>query len=233
MDGELDQKSTCPLIHGRRSFGELAGTGVDWLRLVVSLKGFWVLLPVLFGVAVVCVGQASGSETQYWKGWNENAAIVIMGATVAVFLVRVVLFRTKCDLVLLMVAVAFLCREIHFEGTTKGVYVAVGIAGAFAWVWRDDILDTLEGRMTFKRVLAGMIWSYFVSIVIQRRFFKHMPFGMSFHEFEQSTHVALEEVTENVAHTMFLLAGLTAFLRSSAPKVGLAEKVENGSVARQ
>jgi len=192
----------------RRTLAELVKEGLFWAKSLFSIKGLWALLPVLAGVAVVCAGQLSGSETQYWKGGNEIAAVFIMGATTAFFLLRSILFRKRYDCLLLALAVAFLCREIHFQGTSKGVYVAVGIIGAWAWIWRDSILDAMEGKTTLKTVIAGMIWSYFISIIIQRRVFKHVPLGAEFHRFEQSVHVALEEVTENVAHSMFLLVAL-------------------------
>jgi len=212
MDAERVPKIFRPFLIGRRTFREILQEALEWIKLLATPRGVLVALPVLVGVGVVCVAQLKGVETKYWKGPNEVAAIYIMSAATAVFLLRSILFRQRFDVLLLALAAAFLCREIHFAGTSKGVYVAVAIIGLWGWAWRDSIIDAMEGRRTMKTVLVGMVWSYFVSLVVQRRLGKHLPFGEDFHNFEHSVHVALEEVTENISHTIFLLAGLAGFL---------------------
>lgn len=208
MDGKNNGTDEKQPVAKRREFPTLLREGLAFFKHLFSLKGLWALFPVLIAVAVVCAGQLAGNETKYWKGSNETAAIFIMSATVAIFLLRTILFRQPYDYLLLALSIAFLCREIHFQGTSKGVYVAVAIIGVWAWIWRDSILDAMEGKITLKTAVAGMIWSYFISIIIQRRVFKHIPLGDGFHNFEHSVHVALEEVTENASHLMFFAVGL-------------------------
>ncbi len=180
-----------------------------WLKAIFSLTGFWAFLFVLLGVAIVYYAQSNGDNTQTWKGLCEVIALWLMGATTALFLLRVILFRMKMDIVLLALAVSFLCREIHFTGTHRGIYYAIAIIGVWTWLWRDKLLEEVNGKKQLKVAMFCMCWSYFIAILIQKRVFREKRLPLLPHE--DLLHVPLEEVTENFSHTAFFLLGLISF----------------------
>jgi hypothetical protein len=84
---------------------------------------------------------------------------------------------------------------------------------------KDRILANIENAELFQIALTGMIFTYFVAILIQRRVFN--PGRIPILPNEQLMHVALEEVMENVAHAYFLFCGIIAFF--SISKNGLKQ----------
>jgi hypothetical protein len=191
---------------------DLKKEALVWLKSVFSLTGFWSLIPVLMGVGLVYYGHSQGSDTKTWKGTCEVIALWLMGATTFLFLIRTILFRTSLDIVLLALSASFLCREIHFVGTHQGIYVAIAVIGVWTWLWRDKLLEEVDGKKQLKVTMFCMCWSYFVAIVIQRRVFKEKRLPLLPNE--ELLHVPLEEVTENFSHAAFLLVGLVSFFFS-------------------
>ena len=187
----------------------------EWLKVLFSLKGIWSFFPVLIAVGLVYIGHYHGiTEAQWesvWKNRLELTAIPVLSLTVLLLLISTIRAKKRIDIVFLGVAIAFLCREIHFAGTSTGVYIAVGIVAVLAFLWRDDIIDELKSQNFHKALIFSLIWSYFVSIVIQRRAFSAKHLGIL--PDEQSVHIGLEEMTEDMAHLVFLfLAAYSLYL---------------------
>ena len=190
-----------------KSRHNLLTEGKEWLKVLFSLKGIWAFFPVLIAVGLVYIGHYHGvTEAQWesvWKNRLELTAVPVLSLTVALLIIAVLRAKKRIDIVFLGVSIAFLCREIHFAGTSTGVYIAVGIVAGLAFFWRDTILDELQNENFHKATIFALIWSYFVSLVIQRRAFsaKHLDILPD----EQSVHIGLEEMTEDMAHIIFLL----------------------------
>lgn len=180
----------------------------DWLRTVVT-SGAWAFFPVIAAIVIGYVFDASGIAPREMKKINEPIAIVLMGLTVLVFIIRVRCYALRTDIPLLFLSIGFLCREIHFTGTDVGVVVVALTAGLYAWWWRDDILDELAGKNQLKAAIFCMCWSYLITLLIQRRVFKSSRIALL--PYEAHIHINLEEITENIAHLAFLLVGLIAF----------------------
>jgi len=197
------------LYKGRRSLSLEINA---WAKAVFSFTGILSFFPILIAVILVYIGHFNGvteaSWGSVWKNRFENAAVVILAFALLLFLIAVIKSSKRIDIVLLVVCTAFLCREIHFAGTSKGVYVVVGIALILAWLWRDRIFDELDGRNLHKIAIFCLVWSYFVAIVIQRRAFSAKHFAIL--PDEQSVHVGLEELTEDFSHIVFLLLGVVS-----------------------
>ena len=138
------------------------------------------------------------------KSNNEVFAIVIMGATSLISLYTLSRNKTKLARVLSIVAVAFLCREIHFKGTTTGVYVVVFPVILYCFWKFNEIIEELRLYPKLWTILPATGVSYFFSILVQRRAFKHL-LPESYRYLEQRIHISLEEVSENVAHLCFLI----------------------------
>jgi len=206
------------LIFGRRNIlHELR----DWMK-VVFTSGIWSFFPVIIGIGVAYWIDANGIGEGAVKGTSEVIAIWLMALVVAVFLLRVIIYKMRTDIVMLILGVGFLCREIHFAGTDKGVYVVAVIAGLLAWVWRDNILDELDGKNQVKAAMFCMFWSYLVTLLIQRRVFREHRIGIL--PDENIMHISLEEITENFAHLAFLAVGLIFFLYPKIIKKSAAEE---------
>ena len=217
MKKEKIPKIIQPFMFGKRNIlTEL----IVWLKAVFSLTGFWAFIPVLIGIGVVyykiypLIPDYSEADFKVmvlnpWKDTCEGIALWLMGVTSALFLLRTVLFRTKLDMVLLALSASFLCREIHFTGTHKGIYIALAIIGVWTWLWRDRLLEEVDGKKQLKVAVFCMCWSYLVAILIQKRVFKETRIPLLPNENE--LHDSLEEVTENFSHAAFFLVGLVSF----------------------
>ncbi len=180
----------------------------DWLRLVFSYRGIWCFTPAVFTIFFVYWAEVY-FKPLILKTPNEVLAIFLMSIVVALFLTRSFRYRLEIDYILLIWGLNFLCREIHFAGTGKAVYIVT----VFLVVWviyrKDYILANIENAKLFQLALTGTIFTYFIAILIQRRVFT--PERIPLLPNEQLMHVALEEVMENVAHAYFIFCGVSAF----------------------
>lgn len=180
------------------------------------------LLPVaLVIVAERCGWTALGAQG---KAAYEHAAVPILAATTIVWIVRAVLQRSRFFVLLAVQALVFTCREIHFQGTHKGVYIATAAVAVWAvtWAWthrrRLKAADVSWVQVSF---LLAAATTYLVSIIIQRRWFKWVP-G------EPGLHVALEEASETLGHVLFLGA---AWVGSWRRRPGAPAEVPSGGAA--
>jgi hypothetical protein len=212
------------LFKGRRN---LIHELKEWLKIIFT-RGVWSFFPVILAVILVYIGYYHGiTEAKWgsvWKNRFEIAAVAILAVTVLLFLISVLKASKRLDIVFLGVSSAFLCREIHFAGTSTGVYIAVGFLAFVAWIWRDSILGELDGRVQHKAMIFCLIWSYFISLVIQRRAFSAKHLGLL--PDEKSVHIGLEELTEDFSHIIFLgLAVISVYY--TFKKVGEEKEIEN------
>lgn len=165
-----------------------------------EVAAWWPVVLSPLAVAGAYALRAAGLEAAIAKEPHEVAAPVILSAAVLVCAVRWLVRRDRLHLVLTVLAAALLCREIHFPGTHRGIYVAGAIIALWCVLWRKSLIKQVW-RTAKGRWLTVAVWSYFVSLLIQRRALKFLPD-------ETMMHIRLEEVTENVAHLLFLIAAL-------------------------
>ncbi|MEO1994415.1 MAG: hypothetical protein ABGZ17_03985 [Planctomycetaceae bacterium] len=166
-------------------------------------------LPVL---AAFSTYPAHVSDFQAWnfKGTHEPLALTLLGPAAVAFGLHALVGRDRLRLLLSLLAVAFYCREWHFAGTSKGVYVALGLLGVWGWIWRRSVMDSLADRRLLLPLIATG-WAYLLSQLIARRVFRFVPL-------EDVLHVPAEEVTETMAHTMLAgiaITGLIGWVRQS------------------
>ena len=161
--------------------------------------------PVLLGPASMLLPYVA-----YWCDWgwflskrmHENMALVLLGAATAAYLAGALRGRNPAHAILTGLAIAFLCREIHFAGTNKGVYVAVAALGVWAWLWRERLVSaTAVGR--FRPWLCATACAYITAQLVARRVFRGM-----YLEHELQNPGWLEETVESMAHILLLV---TAF----------------------
>ncbi len=182
-----------------------------WWRQIRSPALIWIVLPALVGIAFVYWAQAHPPH-QRWlaKSPHENAAIVLLSIATVLFLVRAWLYRLEIDYLLLVMAINFLCREIHFTGTDNGVVLVFSGVALMAAFWARRILATLSNAPLVRLALAGTFVTYLLGQLIQRRVFKtgRIPLLPD----EALLHVPLEEITENIAHLYYIFIALAGFL---------------------
>ena len=154
------------------------------------------------------------------KGFHEVAAPAILGAAVVVMFVRWLGERQPLVLILLALDVAFFCRELHFKGTSMGVYVALPLIGIWTLLWWRNIRDDLRCSGTTPYLFFGFM-TYVLSQAVARRAFRGiLPLEADSDVFR----TGLEEVLENVAHLAMLFVALRGFARRSED-----EEEEEGS----
>ncbi len=173
--------------------------GTDW-RLM--------LIPLL-AMVVIAMGVEWRWEILMTKRPAEVTALVLTGAAVAVCGFRVLVEDNPLVPLLFAFCLAFFLREIHFAGTSKGVYIAAALIAYWAWRWRDRLGGPVStGR--FKAWLFAAGWAYFLALLVQRRFFKHV-FPDELLAWEQALVVPMEEWLEVVAHTLLLIMVFSGF----------------------
>lgn len=164
------------------------------------------LAPVYASVFVIMT-YWMGLERLLEKQSQENLALLMIGVPTLVLPYRYRAGHGPLYLILAFLAASLLYREIHLPGTGDGVYVCLLIVMVWTIAWWKRITPQLKQGRTFALVVATL-FTYFCSQVIARRAFRGLP-G------EQTLHVALEEVTENMGHFLFILASLYG-IRSAA-----------------
>lgn len=131
------------------------------------------------------------------KSLQETLALVITVLAFISFSLRYYSGRSPVHLILVVLAVVFFCREVHFAGTSSGVYVALVVIGAWVMYWRRRLKPLIDNGQ-FRFWLVSTLGTYLLSQLIARRVFRFLP-----HESE--LHVPLEEIVENAAHLMLFV----------------------------
>jgi hypothetical protein len=143
------------------------------------------------------------------KGFNEILAPIVLGLAGLVFVARWRQERQPLMLILSVLDVALFCRELHFAGTTKGIYVALALIAVWAMLWWRNIATDLEESDT-TGVLLFALMTYALSQAVARRAFRGiLPLEAQSDLFR----TGLEELLENVAHLSMLLVAVLGFPR--------------------
>jgi hypothetical protein len=159
------------------------------------------IAPATLGFVYLC------ADRNWWfllqKPDLEWLALILTAFATGAFFNHALTRRDPLHLILGCLAFAFLCREIHFTGTSTGVYVALVILVVWSFVWRDRLIAPLERGQT-KSWLAAAATMYFLSQMIARRAFaeRHFPIFPQ----EELLHVEMEEMCETVAHICLIVA---------------------------
>ena len=160
----------------------------------------WLFL-CLIPVGLVVLADAAGLDYLIGKPLQETISVPLMAVVTLVWAVRARRERSVFFALLAAQALVFTMREIHFRGTSDGVYIGTAIIGlvSLRLAWRTDweqVLPKIDWRLI--TALAVTAATYAVALLIQRRVFKGVP-G------EARLHVPLEEVFETFAHLWFLI----------------------------
>lgn len=177
-----------------------------WWQQIRSPASILLLLPAAAGIAFVYLSAAAGWRGLIAKPMHETLATALLGVAVGIFIVRSWRHRLKLDYLLLIMAIDFLCREIHFKGTDNGVVIVAAAAMMLCALWCGQILAVLRKAPLVRLALTGAFFTYLLGQLIQRRVFATGRIALL--PDEALLHVALEEITENIAHLYFVFIGI-------------------------
>lgn len=151
-------------------------------------------------------GNASGGGPGLqWlhKGVLEQWSLWVLGAAFSIALIRWIVNRRPCILWMAGVTGVFLCREIHFVGTSEAVYVGIVTLFTLAmWKprWTEDLLATRRGATLFMLSFA----CYLFAVSLDGRWW------FDWNDAWKDAAVLAEEVMELTGHLMILTLGLVA-----------------------
>jgi len=148
------------------------------------------------------------------KSNHEVLAIVLMSMTSLILLNAVRKSSSFVAKAMCALAVAFLCREIHFTGTDKGVYVAAVLIAGWCFTRREVLLKELNDMPRLKLMLFTTGTTYLFALLVQRRAFKKV-LPEAYKYLEKWIHIPLEEVSENAAHLCFLICAVIFYKQLS------------------
>lgn len=160
------------------------------------------LWPFLLGPAAmvwVYIAEAIGKESLVSRGMNEDAALILVGISVVGFGAAAIKYRQEFMFFMLTLCVAFFCREWHFAGTSNGIYVALALLAAWAFMRKEQLSGFFKGNAV--EVWAWTAFScYVLSQLIARRVFRYVYLPG-----EADMHISLEESVETMAHLVMIV----------------------------
>lgn len=162
---------------------------------------WWLFLIGPAALAFMTVGYTYGWDTI--NATLDVAGPYLVGFALAMYALRIAVTRNPLYVIVGMLAVALLCREIHFAFTDHLVTVLAPVAVVWAVIWRKRLIEPLRDWRHTSWLLAAF-WTYVFSQFITQRIFKHIPVIPR----EGEIHSQLEESLETVAHCVFIMAAL-------------------------
>ncbi len=164
--------------------------------------------PLLLGPAAmlfVYIAHSSHREEFVSRGTNEYIALILLTVPLVNFLLQAFIYKSNFCLFMACLSAAFFCREWHFPGTSRGIYIALAILAFWGIKQKDVFLKTI-GNGRFKIWLIATFATYLLSQLIARRVFRYVYLPL-----EDHLHIYLEETVETTAHLMLIVAGFAAW----------------------
>ncbi len=172
----------------------------------VGADRFWPILLGPLGMSYCLAAGTLSLPAIHAKSVQEVVAIAVTACATAAGLTRALRTREAIAILLTAVAATTLLREIHWEWTTRAVYVILAGIALWGFAWRKRVLPYLEAHQREGAWLICTAATYFLSQFIARKGFQHMlPESSTLHQMFQMTYDDMEEVVENVAHAMLLV----------------------------
>lgn len=166
----------------------------------------WMLLPL-----VITVGAGAVMVMGSWRPGRaplEIAAIQVLTVITALCVLRFAISRRPFFLWGASLCGVLLSREIHFAGTSTGVYFGVLILFVLALHHMERLIEYMQSRFVINALAIGFCL-YAISVTIDARWWK--PRGLlPGIPGEEIFHVPLEETMELLGHLMIGLGLLGA-----------------------
>lgn len=171
----------------------------------------WILLaPIGFAIGISCYmlsDQVRASDSIgpcTFKFVLENLAYCILAPALIIAYLRACAESSLFFLWLTAIIATLLCREIHWDWTTRGVYVLLALLAATAFVFHDKLRPQISSSVVVN-LFASAALTYFISNFLLdhdwAKFPKHFRSDIHFKK-------SLEEFMECFGHTTMLLMTL-------------------------
>lgn len=171
----------------------------------MHLLKYW---PVLLGplaIISVYIAQSLGVVGIFGRETNEVLAMPLIGLASLMFAISAYRNKNEFYWLLAVLTLGFFCREWHFAGTHKGVYVVFAFCVLWGLVRIKHVFPTfLKGNTRYWVVAGGC--TYALAVLVQRRLFAEHHLGIL--PLEGDLHIHLEETIENTAHLTMLICSL-------------------------
>lgn len=170
------------------------------IRHLLSLVNYvFLIAPFLF---VLIIGTLVLHERYpFDKADLENFALLVCFTSSFLCMVKFFVLRHSFYLWCFGIALTFFARELHFEGTSAAVYLALLLLLFVALRQIEGFRKYLR-QPVFLTGLATGFMTYFLSQSIDQRWWRWFPY-------EQIVHVPVEETTEIFGH---IVVGLTLIM---------------------
>lgn len=175
-------------------------------RDVLRRYGQW--WPVLLGFAAmlaVYIAALLDQQELLSRRSNEQIALVLLGISIAGFLLQTVIFRSQFHLLMAILCAALFCREWHFLGSSEALYVTFALL-AFWAVKRKELFGEILAKGRLKIWMAATLATYILSQLIARRVFRRLHLL-----WEAQLHIHLEETVETTGHVMMIVVCILAW----------------------
>lgn len=178
-----------------------AGTAARLLR----LTPIWVVLvPAVGALALYRLDKSSAISPYLTKDWAEIFSPIVLAVGVVLAGWLVAARKHAYDKWQLMFALALFMRELHFQGTNTGFYIALVVL----LVWASHARDRLEPFISDRSIVAttmAMLWTYAVTKVLDRGYIDELlPQG-------RLSRDLYEENLELLGHLLFVALVVISF----------------------
>ncbi len=167
---------------------------------------FWPLILGPLGIGWCLLAAELGWPALHAKSVQEIVALTVTPLALAAGLVRSARTAQPVAILLTAVAATTMLREIHWDWTTKGVYVLLALIACWGLLWRKRVMPYLDANPREGAWLICTAATYVLSQFVARRGFQHiLPESSPLHALFQASYDDMEEVVENIAHLMLLV----------------------------
>ena len=125
--------------------------------------------------------------------FSEQCALILPAIFAGICIIRFLATRHLFFIWATTLLIVLFCREIHFRGTTTGVYVGFAIVIMFMLLKYDKLNEFLNNPIFLTFFAVGFA-SYFLTYTIDQRWWKALIPG------EEIFHTHLEEFMEVFGH---------------------------------
>ena len=155
------------------------------------------------------------------KPVQEIAAPVVIGLAAGLSIAVHYRLRQLFSLMLACFAVALFLRELHFTGTTFGLYSTVFVLAVWGNAKWERIRDFAANR-EIASLLACAVWTYLIAKMFDRHYLSFLPNYYGWHD-------NVEETLESFGHLMvFALVVATLQLGTVLQTRQAADRADTG-----
>ncbi len=172
---------------------------------IVGRTVWWPIIPILL-VVVIVIGRLIYVDVlpgeNVMRPFMEWAALRILPTAALIAIVRFGIQREKFFVWVTGLAAVLYCRELHFVGTSAGVYIGLGLLLWIVMHWYWSFASYLSSRRVLT-VLCAIFFLYFVGVTLDRNVWKFIP--------DRGVWASpLEEVIEVMGHAGVIVLSLIA-----------------------